>query len=63
MQPLASQSSTAAANHAPALSTAPMVETIATAPGGQVANDNTAAWKPTLLVLRRRRLSRRANRS
>lgn len=63
MQSLASQSSTAVAPHAPALSTAPMVKAIAPAPSGNVANDNEAAWKPSLLVLRRRRLTRRANRS
>ena len=63
MQPLASQSSTAVAHKAPALSTAPMVKAFAPASNGEVANDNQAAWKPSLLVLRRRRQARRAIRS
>ncbi|MGB3627259.1 MAG: hypothetical protein WA989_15610 [Henriciella sp.] len=62
MQPLASQSSHTPAQSVEVLSTAPQ----ATANGFATkapANDNEAAWKPSLLVLRRRRLSRRANRS
>ncbi|MEQ8557248.1 MAG: hypothetical protein RIB03_02935 [Henriciella sp.] len=59
MYPLASQSSAASAHPVEALSTAHTVQAIS--PDVRtVANDNSAAWKPSLLVQRRRRLNRRA---
>ncbi len=63
MYPLASQSSPVSTTLVEAVSVAPMVASVAPAPRGAPANDNQAAWKPNLLVQRRRRLSRRAVRS
>ena len=63
MQPLASQSSPASSPRFEARSSAQMVEAIRPTEFGQSANDNQAAWTPSLLVNRRRRLSRRANRT
>lgn len=62
MYPLASQSFPASAQPVEALSMADVVTTTALAPKG-AANDNPVAWKPSLLVQRRRRLTRRAVRS
>ena len=62
MPPLASQSSTATVDTIEATSKAAQVtrgDFAQKAP----ANDNSAAWKPSLLVFRRRRLARRSNRS
>lgn len=59
MYPLASQSSAASAQPVEAVSVAQTVQAIS--PETRTpANDNSAAWKPSLLVQRRRRLSRRA---
>ncbi|RIJ14867.1 hypothetical protein [Henriciella mobilis] len=59
MYPLASQSSAASAHPVEASSMAQTVPTIS--PKVEfAANDNSAAWKPSLLVQRRRRLNRRA---
>lgn len=63
MQSLASQSSTASTVSVEAMSVAPMATAIRNAEIGTSANDNQAAWKPSLLVLRRRRQARRAIRS
>ena len=59
MYPLASQSSAASTHTVEALSMAQTVPAISPEPK-IVANDNSAAWKPSLLVQRRRRLNRRA---
>lgn len=62
MYPLASQSFPASAQPVEALSMANVVRTAAPALA-TAANDNPAAWKPSLLVQRRRRLTRRAGRT
>lgn len=59
MYPLASQSSAASTQQVEALSVAQALPSI-TPEGRTPANDNSAAWKPSLLVQRRRRLNRRA---
>lgn len=61
MYPLASQSSTASALQVEVTSMAPAV-LAASQVQRTSANDNTAAWSPSLLVKRRRRLTRRAAR-
>lgn len=63
MYPLASQSFAVSTHPVEALSIAQPVEAIAPTAPDFVANDNQASWKPSLLVQRRRRLSRRAVRT
>ncbi|WP_084398081.1 hypothetical protein [Henriciella aquimarina] len=60
MSPLASQSFPASAQPVEAPSLAPMVAPVRTDRTTAAANDNTGAWKPSLLVQRRRRSARRA---
>ena len=60
MYPLASQSSIASAHQVEARSVARTVAPAQPALHAGAANDNSAAWKPSLLVQRRRRSARRA---
>lgn len=62
MLPLASQTNPSSLDSSMTkVAFAPVLET-RTGTAGQAANDNGRGWKPTLLVQRRRRLNRRANR-